>query len=114
VLAAEHLPRFRGVHFQLESVERLCQLTGYFLTGPGPFDEHVDVVAAPAQGIEERSVLLETTAALHDFLRLALVAPEVWRCDAGLYLAELLVQPGTLKDASEVRRPVCSALRIDE
>src|SRR5688572_32381431 len=52
-----------------------------------------------------RSVIFEAAAPQHDFLRFGLVVPETRIAGAFLYLRQLFVDPGTLKDASGVLPP---------
>jgi hypothetical protein len=62
--------------------------------------------------LEERLVLLEAAAPLHDLLRFVLGVPESGRVDPLLYVCELLFEPGTLKDTSAVPPRAGSGLRV--
>ena len=63
------------------------------------------IIGPPAQRLLQGPVFLEPSPSLHDLLRLGLIAPEVGLADALLDVGELLVELGTLKDASVVLRP---------
>jgi hypothetical protein len=91
--------------------ERGREIRRDILAGGGPFDHDVDVIGPAAQRIEQRPILFEPPPALHDLLRLRLVAPEIWSGNAGLYFAELLIEVCSLKDASGVPSPACASPR---
>jgi hypothetical protein len=81
VLAAEHLLRLGRFDFLLELVEAAGEIGDDVLAGVPPFEQHAEVVSTPLQRPEERLVLLEPAAPLHDRLRLVLVVPEPGRVD---------------------------------
>ena len=58
----------------------------------GPVDEHAKIVCFGLEGGDQLDFLLDSTAALKDFLRLDLVVPEIGRRRAGFYLCELVTQ----------------------
>ena len=111
VLAAEHLPGFRRVDLLLQLVERAREVGVDVFARTGPFDQDADVVGAARQRFEQRPIFLEPPAALHDLLRLGLVAPEIGSRDARLYFGELFIEVGALKDASAARAIACSGPR---
>jgi hypothetical protein len=53
------------------------------------------------------AILLEPAAALHGFLRLDLVLPEVGGSSAGFETGQLFVQAGGLKDSSADPQRAC-------
>jgi hypothetical protein len=91
VLAAEHLLDFAGLHFLRERVEGLGELGVDGFARLRPLDEDGEVVAFPGQRCDEVAVLLETTAALEDFLRLGLILPEIGSRRARLEASQLFV-----------------------
>jgi hypothetical protein len=111
VLAAEHLARFSPFDLLLELVERAREVEGHVFARTGPFDQDADVAGAPRERFEQRPIFLEPPAALHDLLRLGLVAPEIGSSRARLYFGELFVEVGALKDASAARAIACSGRR---
>jgi hypothetical protein len=112
VLAAQHLLGLGGLDLALELVEPARQVGGDVLPSRAPLHEHRQVVGTALERGEQGEIVLDTAAALHDFLRLGLVAPEVCGGCGLLYLCELVIEPCTLKDASAVPPLAGSALRI--
>jgi hypothetical protein len=77
VLASEHLLRLGGLHFLIEPIECVGKLGVHGFAGLGPLDEHRQILAPLAKGLDQISILLETTPALQNLLRLALIFPEI-------------------------------------
>jgi hypothetical protein len=111
VLAAQHLARFRAFDFLLQLIERTRQVSGDVFARARPLDKDADVVGAPLERLQQRTVFIKAAAPLHYFLSLFLIAPEVRRRGPRLYLRELFVEVGALKDASAARATVYSGLR---
>jgi len=106
VFAAEHLLDFTGLHFLIQSVERLRELRVDRLPRARPLDEHAEVVAALSQRHNQIAILLEPSTALQDFLGFGLVFPEIGRGGARLEAVQLVVRAGDFKDSSADPQPV--------
>jgi len=63
----------------VEHVEAALHVSAHLFAGRGPLEEHAEVVAAPLQRPQQRQLVVDAAAALHDLLRLRLIAPEVGR-----------------------------------
>jgi hypothetical protein len=100
VLAAEHLLDFGRLDLAAQRVEALRELARHVLAGPGPFDEHRQVVRPALQRRDERALVIEAAAALEGFLRLRLVLPEIRFGDPGFQAAQFFVGVPGLKDSS--------------
>jgi hypothetical protein len=112
VFAAEHLLRLGRLDLLLELVEAASEIGGDVLAGVDPLEQHAEIVRTPLQRPEERLVFLQPPAALHDLLRLVLVAPERGRVDPLFYVGQLRVEAGTLKGTSGVPPRVGSSRRV--
>jgi hypothetical protein len=102
VFAGEHLLALGGVDFLLELVEPALEVAGDLLARARPFEQDPQVVVAPLEGLQQRQVGLDAAAALHDFLRLGLVAPEVRSAYVFFDVGEQLLETCCLKDTSGV------------
>ena len=94
VLAAEHLLDLAGLDEAGELLDAGGQLRGDIFALARPVDEHAKIVCFGCEGGDQLDLLLDSTAALKDFLRLDLVVPEIGRRCAGFYLCELVTQGG--------------------
>ena len=111
VLAAKHFLGFGAFDGGLKIVETPDQVRGDVLALTGPLDEDAQILDAPLQRIADGGVFLDPAPALQDFLRLALILPEVGLGDPGLELGDLPRRVGGVKDTSGDPRPAWSALR---
>jgi hypothetical protein len=111
VLAAEHLLDLAGLHFLIECIERLDELSVDRLAGLSPLDQNGQIVALLPERDDQIAVLLETAPPLQDFLRLCLIFPEVGGGGAPLEACQLFVGSSGLKDNSADRARACSGLR---
>src|SRR5690242_19408748 len=102
VFPAEHLLRLGCFDLAFIRREVAVQIVRDVLTSLGEFDEHAKIVAPASERFAQRLVVLESTTALHDFLRFSLVVPESRFLYPAVDLCELILQPGTLKDTSAV------------
>ena len=107
VLAAEHLLDLAGLHFLVERFERPRELGVDLLARLRPFDEDGEVVALPAERLDQIAILLEPAAALQHFLGVGLVLPEIRRGGARLEAGQFFVRAGGFKDSSADRQRVC-------
>jgi hypothetical protein len=76
-----------------------------------PFEQHAEVVGAAPERLEEGEIAFHAAAALHDFLRLGLAAPEIRRRARRFDFVQLRLKVGTLKGASAARGLASSARR---
>jgi hypothetical protein len=105
VLAAEHLLDLAAVDEPGKFLYTLRELGSDILALLGPVDEHGEIVAFGFQRRNQLDFFFDAAAALEDFLRFALVTPEVRGRGAGFYLGELFCGAGGLKDNSgDLRR----------
>jgi hypothetical protein len=106
VHAAEHFLDLRRLDFLIEGVERLAEFAVYGFARLGPFDEDREVVALPAEGLDQIAILLQPFAALEGFLGLGRVVPEIGRGGARLETGQLVLRAGGFKDSPADRRRV--------
>jgi hypothetical protein len=111
VLAAEHLFDFGRLHFDVEAVERLGELTVHLFALLGPFTQHRQVLGPSPERHDEIAILFEPSAALQNPLRFDLVFPEVRGDGASFESGQFFGGFGGLKDSSADRQRVCSNLR---
>jgi hypothetical protein len=100
----EHLLDLSGLDFLIEHVEGLAKLGVHCFAGCGPLHEHGEIVAFPAERVDEIAILLEPLAALEYFLSVGLVVPEVGSGGARLESGQFVLGAGSLKDNSADRR----------
>jgi hypothetical protein len=100
VLAAEHLLDFAALDEASKFLDARRQLAGHILTLACPVDEHTQIVRFRLERGNQLDFFFDTAAALEDFLRLDLVAPEVRRGRASLYLGEFVAGACGFKDSS--------------
>jgi hypothetical protein len=103
VLAAEHLLRLASVDLCGKLVERAFEVVGDRLAGLGPFDENREVVDTPPQRVAEVAIVLESPAALKEFLRGGLILPEVGIGYSRFDFREFFGGLGSVKDSSAGR-----------
>jgi hypothetical protein len=103
VLAAEHFLGLAGVHFLRQLVEPAREIVGDGLPLLRPFDEDVQILGAPAERVDQRLILLETAAALEQFLRGGLIFPEIRIRDALFDARQFVRRAGGVKDSSADR-----------
>jgi hypothetical protein len=77
VLAAEHLLGFTGVDLRGQLIERTAEIVSNRFSRLGPLDEHMEVVEAASERLTQLAIFFEPATALHDFLRLDLILPEI-------------------------------------
>jgi len=106
VLTAEHFLDLGGLDFLIERVEALRELGVDSFAGFRPFDQNGQVVALPAQRVNQLAVLFEGFAALQDFLRLRLVLPEIGGSGARFEACQFVLRAGRFKDSSADRSRV--------
>jgi hypothetical protein len=107
VLTTEHFLDFAGVNRAGQRFEPFAKLRQRaFITLFGPLDQDRQIVTPAAQSCDELSVLLETASALKESLRRFLILPEIGRGDLRLYVFQLFVRFGRLKDSSADPPPV--------
>jgi hypothetical protein len=106
VLAAEHLLRLAGFDLADQFIEAAREILGHRLPRLRPFDQHREIVDAPAQRFTQVAVLFEAAAPLQQLLGAGLIFPEVGVGDPQLYAGELVGGAGCVKDSSADRTRV--------
>ena len=86
VLAAEHLLDLAAFDQSGKLLDRRRQLRADVFPLARPVDEHAKIVRLGFESRDQLDLFLDPAAALKDFLRLDLVAPEIGRGGAGFYL----------------------------
>jgi hypothetical protein len=107
VLAAEHLLDLAGLHFLIESFERLREFVIDRLARFGPLDENRQIVALLPQRHDQVAILLQPPAALEDLLGFGLVFPEIGGGGARLEAVQFVFGAGGFKDSSGGPQRVC-------
>jgi hypothetical protein len=77
VLAAEHLLDLAGLDETTELLDAGTELRCDILPLTRPVDEDAKIVCFGFEGGDQLDLLLDSTPALEDFLRLDLVVPEI-------------------------------------
>ena len=84
VLATEHFLDLAGLHFLIERIKGLAELSVDGFSSLRPFDEHRQIVALLFQRSNEIELLLQPATALQNLLGFGLVFPEIRRGGARL------------------------------
>jgi hypothetical protein len=104
VLAAEHLFDLAALDLLIERVDGLREFSVDRFAGLRPLGQYGEVVALAAERGDQIAILLQTAAALEDFLRFGLVFPEIGRGGARLETRQFFFGTGGFKDSPANRR----------
>jgi hypothetical protein len=105
VFAAQHLLDLARVDQRLETVEGPHEVGLDRFSLLRPLNEHLQVVALPAQRFPKLDIFADALAASEGGLGVRLLVPEIRRGDAGFEPAQFFIQTCGVKDSSANQRP---------